>query len=107
MLAGQPRGEVLRGAPVALGLEHPGEQLLGGLAGLEVLQPVVLARQHEPRLELQQRGDQDEELGGDLELELAARVEVIEVGDHDLGELDFEQVDLLAQDQREEEIERP
>ena len=43
----------------------------------------------------------------DLEVELAARLEVVEVGEHDVGELDLQQVDLLAQDERQQQVERP
>ena len=104
----QAIGEVVGGAPVAPRLEHPGQQLLGGLARLEVEQLVlVVARQHEPRLELQQGGDEHEELGGHLEVELAAGLEVVEVADDDVGQLDLEQVDLLAQDERQQQVERP
>ena len=91
---------------VAARLEHAREQLLGGLAGLEIGQRVVLARQHEPRLQLEQRGDQDEELGGDVEVELAAGLEEVEIADDDVGQLDLEQVDLLAEDEREQQVER-
>ena len=63
------------------------------------------AGQHQPRLELQQRRDQHEELGRRLEIELALGLQVVDVGDHDLGQLDFEQVELLPQDQREEQVE--
>ena len=94
-------------APVAARVEHPREQLLGGLAGLEVEQLLVLARQHQARLQLEQRGDQDEELGGDLEVELAAGLEVVEVAEHDVGQLDLEQVDLLAQDEGQQQVEGP
>ena len=95
-------------APVAPRVEHPREQLLGGLAGLELVeQLLVLARQHQPRLQLEQRRDQDEELGRHLEVELAARLEVVEVRDDDVGELDLEQVDLLAQDEGQQQVERP
>ncbi len=107
LLPSQPCPEVLGSAAVALRLEHAREQLLGGLTRLEVGELVILARQHEARLELQQRGDQHEELRGHLEVELAAPVEVIEVGDDDLRELHLEQVDLLPQDERQQEIERP
>ena len=58
----------------------------------------LLAGQHQPRLQLQQRGDQHDELGRGLQVELAARLEVVEVGEHDVGELQLEQVDLFAQD---------
>jgi hypothetical protein len=98
---------MLGGAPVALRLEHPRQQFLRRLPGFEVGQVGVLARQHEPRLELQQRRDQHEELRRHLQVELATRLEVVEVRDDDLGELDLEQVDLLAQDERQQQIERP
>ena len=91
---------------VAVRVEQPREQLLGRLAGVELDQLLLLAGQHQPRLQLEQRGDQDEELGRRLELELAALLEVVDVGDHDLGEVDLEQVDLLAQDQRQQQVER-
>jgi hypothetical protein len=106
LLAGQPPREVLGRPAVALRLEHPREQLLGRLTRLEVGQLVVLAREHETRLELQQRRDQHEELRRDLEVELAARVEVVQVGDDDLCELHLEQVDLLPQHEREQQIKR-
>ena len=107
LLGGEAAGEVLGRVPVAARLEHPREQLLGGLAGLEILEQVrVVAGQHQPRLQLQQRRDQHQELGRDLEIELAARLEHVEVGDDDVGQLDLEQVDLLAQDERQEQVER-
>ena len=63
--------------------------------------------QHQPRLQLEQRRDQHEELGGRLEVELAGALEVLDVGEHHLGEVDLEQVDLLLQHQRQEQVERP
>ena len=88
-------------------LEHPREQLLGRLARLEVEALLLVRGQHQPRLELEQRGDQDEELGGGLEVELAGALEVLDVGEHDLGEVDLEQVDLLPQHERQEQVEGP
>ncbi len=32
---------------------------------------------------------------------------MVEIGEHDIGELHLEQVDLLAQDERQQEVERP
>ena len=97
-----------RGAAEARVAQHPLQQLAGRLGGRELVELLdLLARQHQPRLQLQQRGDQDEELGGGLEVELVARLQVVEVGEHDLGQLDLEQVELLAQDQRQQEVERP
>src|SRR6202023_3059039 len=69
-------------------------------------QLLLLACEHQARLELEQRGDQHDELGRCLEVELAAALEVIEVGEHDFGELQLEQVDLFAKDQREQQVER-
>src|SRR5206468_8292912 len=85
--------------------QHAGQQLLGRLGRVEVHQLVLVARQHEPRLELEQGGDQHDELRRHLEIELAAGLEVVEVGQDDVGEIDLEQVDLLAQDQRQEQVE--
>jgi hypothetical protein len=104
----QPVCQVLRDPPVAPGLEQALHQLLRGLLGLQVAQLVLLlARQQQAGLQLEQRGDQDEELRGDLEVQLAARLEVVEVGEDDLGEVDLEQVDLLLEDQGEQQVERP
>ena len=89
------------------GLDHPGQQLLGGLDRLDVEQVGLLARQHQPRLQLEQRRDEHEELGRDLEIELAPGLEEVQVGQHDVGQLDLEQVDLLAQDERQQQVERP
>ena len=91
---------------VARVLEQAREQLVGRLLRLHVEPVLVVARQHHARLELEQGGDQHEELGRCLEVELPSLLEVVDVGQHDLGEVDLEQVDLLAQDQREEQVER-
>ena len=94
------------GAELAV-LEQPREQLLRGLVRVEVEPLVLLGGQHQPRLQLQQRGDQDQELGRRLQVQLAPRLEPLDVGEHDLGEVDLEQVDVLVQDQRDEQVERP
>ena len=70
--------EVGGGVAVAPVLEHPREQLVGGLLGREV-GLVGRLRKQEPRLELEQRGDQDEELGRRLEVELAGLLEPLDV----------------------------
>ena len=101
----KPLTQVLGGSPVAVVLEHSREQLLGGLLRLQVELVVVLGRQHQPRLELEQRRYQDEELGGRLQIELAAALQVLNVGEHDVREVDLEQVDLFPEDQRQEQVE--
>jgi hypothetical protein len=99
--------KVLGGLAVAVVLEHAREQLLRGLHRLEVEALLLVGGEHEPRLQLQERGDQDEELGGRLEVELAGALEELDVGEHDLRQIDLEEVDLLLQDQRQKEVERP
>ena len=59
-------------SPVAVRVEQPLEQLGGGLARVELDLLDLLAGQHQPRLQLEQRRDQHEELGRGLEVELAA-----------------------------------
>ena len=101
-------GEVPAGAAEARVLQHPLQQLLGRLGGRELVElGQLLAGQHQPRLELEQRGDQHQELRRGLEVQLLAGLQVVQVGDDDVGQLDLEQVHVLAQDQREQQVERP
>ena len=94
----------LLGAPV-LG-EAPGE-LLGGLLGLELGELGLLLREHRARLQLEQRGDEDEELAAGVEVELASFGEMLDEGDHDLGEIDLLERQLLAEHERQQQVERP
>ena len=95
------------GGTEAAGVEQPRHQLLGSLFGLDLERLLVLAREHQPGLQLEQRRQQHDELGSGLQLELPAAVQVVEVGEHDIGELQLEQVHLLAQDEREQQVEGP
>ena len=106
LLVGEALGEIGRRGAVALGGEQPRQELLGGLAGIEVDLLDLLAGQQQPGLELQQRRDQHQELGGRLEIQLALALEVVDVGDDHVGEVDLQQVHLLAQDEREQEVKR-
>ena len=103
----EPRAQVLGRLAVAVVLEHAGEQLLRRLHRLDVEALLLVRGQHQPRLQLEQRGDQDQELGGRLEVELTGPLEVLDVREHDLREVDLEQVDLLLQHERQEQVERP
>ena len=94
----------LLGAPV---LGQPAGQLLGGLLGLELGELGLLLREHRARFQLEQRGDQDEELAAGVEIELATVGEVRDEGDDDLGQVDLPQRQLLPQHEREQEVERP
>ncbi len=100
-------GQHLGRVAVAPVLEHPREQLLDRLLGFQVIELFLGAGQHQPRLQLQQGGDQDEELGRHLQLQLALALEVLDVGDDDLAQLQVEEADLLAQDDRHQQVERP
>jgi tryptophanyl-tRNA synthetase len=88
--------------------EHALEQLLRRLGRRELAELLdLLPGQHQARLQLQQRRDQHEELGRGLEVQLVARLQVVEVREHDVGELDLQQVQLVAQDQGQQQVERP
>ena len=103
----QPLVEMSGRGAVAVGVEQAGEQLLGGLAGLELERFLLGAGEHQPRLQLEEGRDQHQELGRRLEVELPATLQVVDVRDHDLREVHLEHVDLLPQDQRQQEVERP
>ena len=105
VLGRQALRELLGRAAEAAVVEHAGEQLVGRLPGLELEQLLLLAGEHEPRLELEQGGDEDQELGGRLQVQLALGLEVVEVGEDDVGEVDLQKIELLAQDERQQEVE--
>ena len=106
LLRAQTAAEVLRDASIPVGVEQAREQLLGRLAGIKLDRIHLLAGQHQARLEFEQGGDEDEELSREVEVELASALEMIDIGDDDVGEVDLEQIDLLAQDERQQQIER-
>src|ERR1700722_9936016 len=89
-----------------MGVEQPGQELVRRLALVELQRLDLLAGQHQARLQLEQRRDQDQELGRRVEVELPATLEMVDVGDHDLRQVHLEQVDLLAEDQRQQQVER-
>src|SRR3984957_6552338 len=99
--------QMRRGRAIATRLQHPLKQLLGRLSGLDVEQLSAVLGDNQTRLQFQQRRDQHDEFSGGLQVKLAATLEVIEVGEHDVGQLKVEQVHLLAQDEREQQVERP
>ena len=111
--AGQQRLPVLvRGAQVRPGaaearvLEQALHQLLGRLRGRELVELLdLLAREHQPRLELQQRRDEHEELRRRRQVELLPPLELVAVGEDHVGEVDFQQVELLTPEERERPVE--
>ena len=99
--------QMRRGVAVAPVLEHPRQELVGRLLGRELGLVILGRRKQQPRLQLEQRGDQDEELGGGVEVELAGALEVLEVGDHDLAQRHLGEAHLLAEHHRHQQVERP
>ena len=96
-------GALLRAAV----LGEPARQLLGRLLGLELGELGLLVGEERARLQLEQRRDQDEELAARVEVELVALGEVLDEREHDLGEIDLAQRQLVAEDERQQEVERP
>src|SRR5438067_4299726 len=99
----QPGRSLLR-APV---LREAPRELLGRLLGLELCELCVLVREEPARLQLEQRSDEDEELAARLEIELLPLREPLEERGDDAGEVDVAQVELLLEDEREQQVERP
>ena len=96
------RGRLLH-APV---LGEAPRQLLGRLLRLELGELGLLVREERARLQLEQRGDQDEELPARLEIELVALGQPLDEGDDDRGHVDLGRLELLLQDERQEQVER-
>ena len=98
----QPGGRALEAAV----LDQPLEQLGLGLLRRQVVL-LGLAGEQQAHLDLQQRRHQHQKLAGRLQVELALLVRALDVGDHDLGDRHVGQLDLLAQHQRQQQVERP
>src|SRR5581483_11786833 len=98
----EPLGGVLH--PAVLG-EAPCE-LLGGRLGLELRELRSLLREEAARLQLEERRDEDEELAARLEVELLAVVQPLDEREHDAGDVDLRQVELVLQDERQQQVER-
>ena len=99
----QPPGRLLDPAEL---LQPPG-QLLCSLLRVEVGELDLLLREELARLQLQQRADEDEELAAGVEIEPLAFGETLDEGDHDVGDVDVPRLQLLAQDEGEQQVERP
>ena len=94
-----------------LALEQAGEQQVALLPERELLVEVdvVSTGQQSPRLQLDERRGDEQELGRDVEVEPLGlgrdAVELGEVGVDDRAERHLVEVDLLSQDQVEQEVE--
>jgi hypothetical protein len=91
-----------------LALEQAGEQEVPLLPEREVVVQVdvVVPGQHPPGLEFHQRGGDQEEFGRHLEVELLHAGELGQVGVDDRRERDLVELDLLAHDQVQQQVER-
>ena len=99
--------EMVGSLAVAARIEHPREQLLGRLSGLKISKLIDLAgREHQSRLQFEQSRDQHDELGRHLKVELTARLKHIDIRDDDLGEIQIEQINFLAQNERQQQVKR-
>src|SRR4029079_6270752 len=58
-------------------------------------------------LQLEERGDEDEELAAGLEVELVPLEEVLDEGEDDPRHVDLSQIQLVLQDERQQPVERP
>ena len=96
--------EPARGGAEAPVLGQELGELARGVVGVEVLERHLFLLREEPaRFQLQERGDEDEELAVHLEI-LAALLQECE---DDLDDLDVRKLELLLEDEREQEVERP
>ena len=82
-------------------------ELLRGLLGLELAELGGLVGEERARLELEQRGHEDEELAARLQVELVALGEALDEREDDRSDVDLPRLELLLQEQRQEEVERP
>src|SRR5205085_4681357 len=99
----EPLGEEARRVLRAPVLGEPARELLRGLFRLELRELRRLVGEERPRLQLEERGDEDEELAAGLEVD---RLEALAERDDDLGHVHLGRRELLLQDERQEEVER-
>jgi hypothetical protein len=101
---GQGAGDVLELAVARQAFE----EALGGLVGVEVLELLLdILLQKQARFHLEQRRDQHHELRGRVEVELAAVRKLQDVLGDDARDAHLPDVDLVLEDQRDEQVERP
>ena len=100
-------GEPLRGALEALVLGEAQRQLLGRALGVELLLVLGVGIDEQARLQLAERRDEHEELRERLEIDLLGALELRQVGQHDVDDRHLDELELLAQDEGEQQVERP
>src|SRR5918993_1995330 len=97
----QPRGHLLH-APV---LGEPPRELFRCLFRLELAELRSLVGEERPRLQLEERRDEHEELAARLEVELVALRHTLDEGEHDRSDVDLARSELLLEQEREKEVE--
>ena len=105
-LAREPLAQPGRGLLHAPVLGEPPGELLGRLLRLELVELGALLGEQVPRLDLEQRRDEHEELAARVEVELVARRQVLDERDDDRRDVDLGRLELILEDQREEQVER-
>ena len=92
-----------------LALDEAGEQQVALFPQGELLVEVAVvgAGQQSAGLQLDQRGGDQQELGGDVEVERLHLLELDQVAVDDDRQVDLVDVDLLLQDQLQQQVERP
>ena len=93
------------GADAPVGGEPLG-QLVRSLLGIEILEVELLGAEELAGLQLEERGDEHEELAAGLEVELVALGEPLDERRDDVGDGHVGQLELLAEDQGQEQVER-
>ena len=97
--------EPARGSAEAPILRQPLGELARSVVGIEVLERHLLFLREEPaRLQLEERGDEDEELAVDLQI---ADRRSLQKRQHDLDDLDVRELELLLENERQKEVEGP
>ncbi len=87
---------------------EPGEQLAGGLLGVELVERLLdVLLEQEARLHLEKGGDEEHELRGRVEVELLALGETHDVLGDDARDAHLPDVDLVLEDEGDEQVERP
>ena len=102
------QGEPVGGGRVGLALEQSGQQQVPLLPADQLLVglDVAAAGQEAPRLELDQHGRHDQELGQDLQVHGLPRGHLGHEGVDDVGQRDVEDVHLVAVHQLQQDVDR-
>ncbi len=105
--AARRSAQPLGGALEALVLGQALGQLLRSALGVELFLVVGLGIDQQARFELAESRHEHEELGERLEIDLVGGLELLEVGEHDGDDRHLDELELIAQHEREQQVERP